>query len=177
MKNKIKFIKIKSFTILELVIVMALLGFLALTATAVLNVGDSIWRTEMGMVSLQEQTRLAIDGMVRELRAASDDTVEIYDSGTEELPGDKQGDEIRFCMLGACLVDRTKEIKYSLDSNEIIRKHSTTSDKKLARNIDSIRFEKDEGSNIVKITISATTTAKGRDLFFSLTEKVLIRNQ
>jgi len=155
--------KIKAVTILELVIAMALLGFLALTATAVLSVGDSIWRTEMGMVSLQEQTRLSIDGITREIRSASDSSVVITSPGVSPS------------TISFSIPDIADPIIYSLVDDEIIRQHPTGINKVLARNASELVFS--SSGDVITVTISTTRTDKGRNLSFSLTEKVLMRNE
>ena len=93
--------------------------------------------------------------------------------GVLVIPGD-EGDEIHFSLPNFSDPVNPYDIEYSLIGDEIIREHPAGTTKILARNVNALTFS--NSSDLITIRISTTTAAKGRDLSFSLTEKVLMRN-
>lgn len=145
-------------TFSEVIVSVAILGFLSIAVVSVLNMGDITWRSETTLVQLQQHVRLAIDGMSRELRQSNSSDITITG-----------GSQIDFYIP-----DVSNVITYSLSGNQIIREHPSGTSKILARNIDSLSFSL--SGDTVTIDVSATGSTRGRDLNFSLREKVRLRN-
>ncbi len=155
----------RGFTFLEVVICIAILGFIALGIYNVLNVGDMTWRSEMVMASLQEEVRRSLDGMVREIRQAQPPVT---------ITG---GNRIDFTIPQA-----SGTISYYLDdfdsdgnSDDLIREYPSGTKKMLAKDISSLSFS--SSGNTVSIALVGQRSARGRTLTFSLKQKVRLRNE
>lgn len=147
-------------TMVEVTISIAILGFLTLSIFSVLNVGDMTWRSEMSLVEVQQNARLSLDGMIREIRQSKTTDITISNGGAQ----------IDFYVSGV-----SNAIRYSLDSSSrIIREHPAGTTKILARDINSLLFSLSGG--VVTIQVSGTKTSIGRTQSFQLNEKVKLRN-
>ncbi len=146
------------FTFIEVILSVALLGFIAVSIYGVLSVGDMTWRTEMSLMGIQQEVRLAIDGMSRELRQA--ETISDPDGGS---------------TISFTIPNVSENISYYLSNSQIIREHPAGTTKILAKDISSLSFDK--SSNEVTISLTAVKTARGRSLQFALTQKVRLRNE
>jgi len=71
----------KGFTLIEILVSIAILSVVIAGIFAVLNIGDMTWHSDMGVVNLQQQARQAMGSMVREIRQASDITISDSDAG------------------------------------------------------------------------------------------------
>ncbi len=179
----------KAFTLIEVLVAMAIFILLMTAVFAFLLVGEQSWHTGSGLLDLQQQARLALDGMAREIRQAK---VEIEEDKDITIISTDYGSSIEFYME-----DVTNSIKYSLeidpeneDNRQIIRKYGTNT-KIIANNIQSIDFcciedttcSSDCSSpDAVKISLRATKEENNRQLFFpsdtgELIEKVGLRNE
>lgn len=160
--NKVRKYPLTGFTLIEVIVSMAILGVLILGAVAVLNVGDMTWRSDMALLELQQDVRLAMDGMAREIRQSESSEIDIC-----------SGSDMEFSIYD--LSGTQYSIDYSLDSsNKIIREHPAGTYKTLARNIDSLNFSC--SGDVVTVQINAAKTGGRRALNFSLKEKVRLRN-
>ena len=174
----------KGLTLIELMVSVVILSFLTLCIFSLLNIGDLSWRTDMGLLDLQQQARQAMHGMVRELRQGINTSVNnvTITNGT---------------MIEFYVYNVTNSIAYYLQQDRIIREHPSGTTRVLATDIDSISFcccQQDTdcdpsecNSNCtfpgspnaadIKIHITAGKTVKFRNLSFDLTEKVKLRNE
>ncbi len=159
----------KAFTLIEVLVAMVIFILLITAVFALLLVGEQSWHTGSGLLDLQQQARLALDGMAREMRQAEPATVNIDDGLT-----------IEFKIKGA-----NSLIKYSRDNqNRIIRKHDDK-EKILAQYIEYLEFEQNEsGSSPEELTVKlrAYKIERNRELRFPLQgeyliEKVRLRNE
>jgi type II secretory pathway pseudopilin PulG len=148
------------FTLIEGIVTIIILGFVVTTIVAVLNVGNQAWHTEMVFSELQQQVRLAIDGMAREIRQSSNITTPT-EGGSGSL--------IDFYIPGS-----SNPISYYLNNTQIIREHPPGTTKILANSIEYLNFSR--GQDTVVIQVNATKKAGARTLSFSLIEKVSLRN-
>ena len=143
---------------------MVILGFIALGIYNVLNVGDMVWRSEMVMASLQEEVRRSLDGMVREIRQAQPPVT---------ITG---GNRIDFTIPQV-----SGTISYYLDdfdsdgvSDDLVREYPSGTKKLLAKDISSLSFS--PSGDVVSIALQAQRVSRGRNLSFSLKQKVRLRN-
>jgi type II secretory pathway pseudopilin PulG len=153
--------RLEGFTLIEAIITIVILGFVVISIVAVLNVGRQTWHTEMVLSELQQQVRLAIDGMAREIRQSSNITTPA-EGGS--------GSQIDFSVPGS-----SSPISYYLNNTQIIREHPPGTTRILANSIEYLNFSRLE--DIVVIHVNATKKAGARTLSFSLIEKVSLRNE
>ena len=177
----------KGFTLVEILVSTAILGIIMAGLVMVLIVADKTYNTDMGLLDLQQQARQAMDGMVREIRRAKEET---------DRPIGVSSDSITFYIL------TYPGINYSRDTgNRIIRTYPAGStnpgdQRVLANNIGALTFCWRHGatcdsnrsdSNTIEIRLSANNTIRQRELRFPpsrypgdvnfLTEKVRLRNE
>lgn len=159
----------KAFTLIEVLVAMVIFILLITAVFALLLVGEQSWHTGSGLLDLQQQARLAIDGMAREMCQAEPATVDTGDGST-----------IEFKIKCA-----NSLIKYSRDNqNRIIREHDDK-EKILAQYIEYLEFEQDgSGSSPEELIVKlrAYKIERNRELWFPsqdeyLIEKVRLRNE
>lgn len=165
---------------MEILVSVAILGLLIAGIFAVLNIAEMSWHSDMGLLDLQQQARLAMDGMVREIR---------QNKASDIIIPDNSGVEIKFKIP-----DSPYCFKYSLNNYEILRDISDEclpftslllEPKVLANDINSLNFSL--SGNIVEIQLRAKKTVQRRELCFpvpcdsvspkSLIEQVRLRNE
>ncbi len=181
-RNKRRVSKVTAFTLVEVLVTALILTFIIAGIFAVLNVADISWHTDMGLVELQQQARLAMEVMIREIRQSG--------RLSYNIAVDANGTGITFS------IPNMLNIRYYLDttSHQIIRQQpvDTGTSKILANDIDSLSYcwwdgvdccddqillEDCSNLYVLKIQLRATTTVRQRPLAFSLTEKVRLRNK
>jgi len=173
--NNIKreILSIRAFTLVEVLVSVFILGLLISGIYGVLNIGNLTYLTDMGLLELEQNTRRAMDTMVRELRASYRASI---DSGDPS--------HITFTT------PKFSNIEYRyIDSNNdnirdrIIRQRATET-KILANGISDLCFCWDctnnncrtDCSTLFTIRIRAAKTAMQKPLTFSLIEQVRLRN-
>lgn len=146
-------------TFIELVIVVSILAIVFSVALNALVVGDSAWRLEMGYTILQQNLRLAMERISRELRQAQNSTITITNGGKN----------ISFSHIAG-----NHSISYYLDSQgQIIRSYNGTN-YIVAQFIQNINFS--HSNDVVTVSITGLKNIKGRPITFSLVEKIQVRN-
>lgn len=150
----------RGFTLVEILVSVAIALFVVLGVYAVLNVGNTSWFTDMGMLDLQQEARLAMDGMIREIRQSSFDDVFINNAGGK----------VEFYIP-----DVSNSISYFIQNNELVREHPAGKEKVLAGDLTSLNFSL--AADTVTILLAVGKTAQNRNLSFSLAQKVRLRNE
>jgi len=154
------------FTLVELLVGVLIFAFLMSAIFAVLNIGEITYNNDICLLNLQQQARLAMDGMVRELRQSNSSHISVVSDS-----------EVIFRIypeaFGAELIG---PIRYYLNvaDNQIIREYPVGAEKIIANNVSNLAFSLDGG--VLGIQISCTDTVRGRDLSFSLGGEVKFRN-
>ena len=170
------------FTLVEILVVVAILSFMIAATYGVLNIGNIIYKDDITLVELQQQARQAMDGMIREIRQAKRETDRLI-----TIPSD--GSEIEFYIPSF-----SNPISYYRDVNDVnddgiidqvIREHPPLIYKILANDITALSFS--ITGDVVEIQLAAKLSARGRDLCFpvpycndtskTLKEKVKLRNE
>ena len=158
---------------LSLVEVMVSITILAIIATFVftaLVMGERYWRSDMGLLDVEQEARMGLHGMAREIRQKN---------GSASMTITNNDSQINFYMTNV-----TNQVKYYLQGNQIIREHPPNTTRVIANNITSLGFCCGQGSTCnstctsaeyVEIQVTASKTA-GRTVTFNLSEKVQLRN-
>jgi len=160
----------RGFTLLEILISLTIMSLIVAGIFAIINVADVTWNTDMVLLDIQQQARLAMDGMTREARQAKPSDITVSE----------EGGRIDFLVPNV-----SNAVGYYLQGNQIIREHPTGTTKILANYINVLNFCCVGGSGcadcanarILQVQIQATKTMKGRTATFPLTEKVMLRNE
>jgi Tfp pilus assembly protein PilV len=158
----------RGFSLVEVLISALILAFLVIGISAVLNLGNLTYPVDTALLDLQQQTRLGMDRMLRELRAATGPSI----SGNNTV--------LTFNTL------TETNVQYSLDTanNRVIRTNGTS--RILANDITSLTFCCWHGgvcdatcssSNVLQIQLGGAKNAMGKTLSFSLTGKIQLRNE
>ena len=163
----------RAFTLLEVLVSALILSLLILGICGVLNVGNMTYLMDIGLLDIEQNTRQAMDAMVRELRASSAVNIDNSDSSHITFTTPQfSGIEFRY-----------------IDSNNdsvrdrIIRQRGSET-KVLANEISNLCFCWDAAnnncrtdcSNLFTIRIRAAKTVRQRPLTFTLIEQVRSRN-
>lgn len=153
------------FTLVEVLVSVAITSMAVVVIFTLFNQGDALFQQEIVLLDLQQQVRLAMDGMSREIRQATP-------LANVSITGAPGNNTIQFSVINA-----TQNVTYFLNaSNQIIRQHPPAADKILAHFIGNLTFSLN--ANVVSLGINATKTDnKGRLLLFSLNQKVRLRNE
>ena len=158
MNTKVK----KSFTLVELLITIAISTFILYALHTSYITGNRAWKTYDSRVNTQRQTRQALTYMAKELREASGVAI-VQNANSSTLSFSRDG-------VGA--------ISYAWsnsgnDANEIIRTLGATP-KILATDISSLSFTDNTGSITIDLTSTKTTPAR-ETITFTMREKVAMR--
>jgi len=169
----------KGFTLVEILIVIAVLSIVMAGLFSLLNIADLSWYTDMGIVDLQQQARRAMDGMVREIRQSKYTTINISDGGQRidfKIPID----------LTSSPVTYSDNITYHLDSTNhaVVRSYAGTNNITIGSDINYLNFS--SSGNIVNIVLNTKKITHQREIYFPskiagveqfLVEKVRLRNE
>ena len=160
----------RAFTLVEILVSFTILSLIIAGIYAVSHIADVNWNTETALLDLQQQVRLAMDGMTREIR--------------QTAPGDitvsSGGGRVDFQVPGA-----SDTVGYYLQGNRIIREHPTDTTKVIANEISSLNFCCVGGASCtdcsaagaVRVQIQGARTVKGQTTTFPLTDKIMLRNE
>ena len=154
MKNK------NGFTVVEIMVCIVIISFIVLGIYDIMIVGGKSWNTDMGRLDLQQESRLAMDGMTRELREGSKSAVSRTDGGAK----------IEFSHPEA-----TGSIKYYIEDGKFIREYPASNKKILANDASSLNFSR--SGDVIEVQLDSGKTVLGKNLAFSLEEKVRMRNE
>lgn len=155
----------KSLTLVEVLISAAIMSIIGGAVMMALYAGNLSWRTDMGSLDLQQETRRAMESIVRELRQSA--VSEIINVGSEDINfriPDESGNYLY-------------QIRYYLDSGFMIREYDGE-DKIVGGNIESLAFSID--SDVVDIAITAFRQVRQgavlQPIRLTLRERVKLRN-
>lgn len=164
-------------TLIEILVSTLILSFLIAGIFSILVIQDKTYNEEMSLVYLQQQARISMQGMTREIRQTKQSDIVITS------PGPLSGQVIRFKIP-----NETYCLRYSLNNNKVIREiidcslGTALQQRTLANNVNSLNFSL--LSNSVEIKFRLTKSVRGRTLCFPvdcnsgqfLTELVKLRN-
>lgn len=171
----------RAYSLIEFVVSIAILMVLAGAIAAVCKVADDSWHSDRAMLILQQESRYGIDTMVKELRQARPEDVQINADGSLSFV-------IPLSIFNSTPV-YSSQIKYSLSNAQLIREHPSNVTAVLANDINSLSFCWQHSSNcnstcvdssLLNVKLNASKTTKQRTVFFpsngTLTEQIRLRN-
>lgn len=167
-------VKRSAFSLAETMVSVGLLSFILASFFAVWYVWETSWFVDMGLLDLQQGSRRAMDGMVRELRG----------SETKDITIGAAGDSIVFSLPQIS----SNTVSYYRDaaSRRLVREHPAGNAVAMTGDVSDIDFccmhgasctTDCSGSTALRITLNVSKTAKKKPLTFSLVEKVRLRNE
>ena len=173
------------FTLVEILVSVLILGLLFAGIYAVLNVGNIIFREDVGLVELQQQARQAMSAMVKEIRESKSSVITLADTNTKiifSVPPAVYGNP----WVGPISYYRdVNDTNNDGVVNQIIREYPTGTRKILANDITALSFS--ITGKVVVVELAAKKAARGRELCFpvlyckdtskTLKEKVKLRNE
>ena len=148
------------FTFAETMVSTLIFSILAIAILSVLIVGQKFWHSDVGNVELQQQARLAMDGMTREARESSPSDIIISNSGSR---------------IDFSVPDASAAIAYYAENNQLIREYPAGTEKVLAVDVEAVDFSL--SADTLTIQLDLGKTVYGADLNFSAQEQVNLRNQ
>ncbi len=161
--------KRKAFTLIEVLVSVAIMMVLMAALSAVLITGQQIYSSVTTSVTIRQAARNAMDRIVRELRESSSSVVTVdpiyADSSSISFYGPR--------YLDAAGV--AQPIRYFLSDKKIMREFPPNTASPVADHISRLSFVK--AGTQTSILIEAAETADKRPLVFVLTQKVRPRNE
>ena len=148
------------FTFAETMVSTLIFSILAIAILSVLIVGQKFWHSDVGNVELQQQARLAMDGMTREARESSPSDIIISNGGSR---------------IDFSVPDASAAIAYYAENNQLIREYPAGTEKVLAVDVEAVDFSL--SADTLTIQLDLGKTVFGADLNFSAQEQVNLRNQ
>lgn len=164
-------IKQKAFSLVEILTAAAIFTLIIAGIFAIFNIAGISWRSSMGLLDIQQNARLAMDGMTRELRQL------------KREPG--RGITVSANGISFYIPGTTDPIRYHLQDNQIIREHPLNTTQILANNITALSFCCWAGacaadcstSAVLQVSMQASKLIHGRLVSLPLIEKVRLRNE
>ncbi len=182
--------KDKSFTLVELMVVLAIFVVVFGIILALLSIGQASWQSASSKIIVTQELRRGMEYMVRELSQAGNSTISLAIGGTSnsisfKMPQDLDGDgTILFSnnvLEGLRPPDPfvTYALTYdaSLGFNQLTRTMGASSSV-LANYLTALQFNRNSSTpNIIEINISAQKISTfGRTLSGNLNGRVILRN-
>ena len=155
-------LSLTGFTFAETMVSTLIFSILAIAILSVLTIGQKAWHSDTGKVELQQQARLAMDGMTREVRESSS-------SGITQ-----PADGANSARLDFTTAEAGGTISYYLENNQLIREYPVGTEKILANDVETVDFSL--SGDVLIIQLDLGKTVYGADLNFSLKEQVRLRN-
>jgi len=155
----------KGFTLIELLISVIIMGFLVWGLLYVFQVGRAVYDSNVGLMDMKKMARQTMQSMVKELRQAKVSDISIS-------AGNSQADFILPKSLNP--ITYSKNIRYSVDNNRLIREHPPGNQQILATGIDALTFT--INGNMLKIELSVKFLYKKHQADFTLKETIALRS-
>jgi len=155
-------LSLTGFTFAETMVSTLIFSILAIAILSVLTIGQKAWHSDTGKVELQQQARLAMDGMTREIRESSSAGIT------------QPADGANSARLDFTTAEAAGTISYYLENNQLIREYPVGTEKILANDVETVDFSL--SADVLIIQLDLGKTVYGADLNFSLKEQVRLRN-
>jgi prepilin-type N-terminal cleavage/methylation domain-containing protein len=160
---------LKGFTLLEILVAVAISSFVALGVFGVLLAGQRTYDSGLGTLDLNSQIRLSLFYLTRELREAEDFSITTVDA---------DDDSISFSTPNESSITYYRDVS---DANsdgvttQLIREYPAGTRKVIANNIASLEFS--SSGDLIEIHLTASKTSGGRQYQVISVTKVEARNE
>lgn len=187
-EKRIKIVKKRGFTLVEILVVLGILGFLFAAIFTVLTNSDRYWRLGRDKLDEQQEARKAIGQISRLLRQSNPDWV--IDGTHYAVSISDSNQRINFYQPifdSDGNIDELKKITFKLnpsDTTQLLKKEGTADSVVVANDIDSISFgggcagcgtftctSLDVACPVVRVTVNTK-----KNQIFSLTSLITLRN-
>lgn len=152
----------KAHTLVEVIVSLGILSFVLLGGYGVLQAGNTIFVKDEALLQMQQQTRDAMNRIIKEVRQASSQTITSNYNGTTN-------DKIVFTIPNAA------GIQYYLNGTNLVRQYPAGTTWNIASNINLLKFTLT--GSLLQIQITANQLIYSVTTSFSLTDKVRLRNE
>jgi hypothetical protein len=155
----------RAYTFVEAVISILLLSVVLLGVHGVLQTGNAVFMKDMTLLDMEQQTRNALDRIVREVRQASSQTI---DANYNSTTNDRISFKIPTIPTGSL-------IRYYLNGTYLVREYPAGTTKNVASNINYLKFS--TTGALLLIDVRADKTIYSNTVSFPLTTRVRLRNE
>lgn len=174
--------KNKGFTLIEMMVVLAIFLIIGTAMFATLHMGRKSWQMGDIQVEIQQEVRRGMSSMVKELRQSWPAVIVglptggiPYDAITFRIPEDIDNDGDVIDAHGN--IESGSQITYSLVSEQLLRSKVGVPARVLANNIQSLQFTRSGSGGKIAITLIAEKdTIFQHTLTAALTSQVTLRN-
>jgi len=160
----------KAFTLAEVLITVLLLAVIVMAIYSVLNLANSYYPVDMGLLDLQQQARQGMEWITREARQSSSKSGNIT---ITTISSDV--DSITFTT------PTRSGVYYYLNGSNLMREYPSGATRIVARNITRLKFTRTDDAvnhtSILTIEIRSAQTVLRKPLSIQLIEKVRVRNE
>lgn len=155
----------RGYTLVEALISVLLLSVVLLGVYGVLLTGNTVFTKDSTLLDMEQQTRNAIDRIVREVRGASSQNITTNYNGTTN-------DYIQFFTPTA---PTPNGLQYYLSGTNLVRVNNAGTAQNVASNIGLLKFSLT--GSLLTIQATASKTIYSIAISFPLIEKVRLRNE
>jgi Tfp pilus assembly protein PilV len=161
----------RGFTLIETLVIVLVFSLIVSGMLGLLNYAKVNYNTNLIRLSLQQQTRRAMDLLSREIREASWDSI----PNSFSFNKDDSFDTFKFKKVSYFVEKNTASSK---SLSQLVRTCLTCPKKVVANDITKLEAEKEDRT--IKITVEASKDFKvfgeEKNISFALVEKVFVRN-
>jgi len=159
----------KGFTLVEFLVSAVILSIIVIGIYGVLNVGNIMYYSDIGLLELQQNARQGMEKMINELREASNIQISTLDDNSDQIVFNN------YKGVGIEYYRDINDLNGDGIVNQIIRQDPSGSREVLANNITRLKFLL--SSPYLTIEVKAEKSVRQIPLSFSLKENVALRNE
>ncbi len=152
--------KTDGYTLVEILLSLAILSFLLLCAYGVLQTGNAVTVKDNALMTAQQQARNALDRIVREGRGSSTTAITVINADS---------DKITFTIPAAT------GVMYYLSGTNLVREYPAGTTVNVANSIGRLKFT--VSGSLLQVDLRADVSTFGQNVSFPLVEKVRLRNE
>lgn len=154
----------RGYSLIEILIVIAIISAIVAGIFAILSVGTSSFNGGQALLSLQQNSRLAMDGITQEIRQARMANVSI--------PTSTRIDFTVPLNITSSPITYSETISYYLQNGQLYRAYDG-SQRVVCNDVNSIAFSNNTTSVLIQMMANKTMD---HNVQFNLTEEVKVRN-
>lgn len=152
--------KILGYTLVETMLSAGILAFILLCTYGILNLGNRISLIDGTLLEMEQQSRNALQRMVKEMRQASTQTIVVNNVNS---------DTITFTIPSAT------NVSYYTSGTDLIREYPSGTTKKVASNIAYLKFTLN--NKVLTINVRADKSLYSQTISYPLTQELRLRNE